>query len=61
MPPEKARQQQPGTRSTGKTRNALDKSGAVDREKLEDNQRQLDVGKDHKTPDMKKRHRGTFP
>jgi hypothetical protein len=34
---------------------------AVDREKLEDNQRQLEVGKDHKTPDMKKRHRGTSP
>lgn len=29
--------------------------------KLKDNQRRLDVGGDHRTPAMKKGHRGTFP
>ena len=40
---------------------ALDKSGEVIPEKLEENQRRLDVGKDHRTPAMKKGHRGTYP
>jgi hypothetical protein len=30
-------------------------------DKLHENQRKLNVGTDHRTPDMKKRHRGTFP
>jgi hypothetical protein len=42
-------------------RNALDKSGRVSRRKLEDNQRRLNVGADHRTAGMKKGHRGTFP
>lgn len=40
---------------------ALDKNGHVIPEKLQENQRKLNVGSDHRTPDMKKRHRGTFP
>jgi hypothetical protein len=32
-----------------------------DPEKQKENQRRLDVGTDHKTPAMKKGHRGTFP
>ena len=76
MPPEKARRtepdpqapqnsperrQQPGARGALRSQKALDKSGAVNREKLEENQRRLEVGKDHKTAGMKKGHRGTFP
>lgn len=30
-------------------------------EKQRDNQKRLRVGEDHKTPEMKKGHRGTFP
>lgn len=30
-------------------------------EKQKDNQKRLRVGEDHKTPEMKKGHRGTFP
>ena len=53
---------QPGAKSTRRGNNdALDKDGHVNPEKLADNQRKLNVGSDHKTPDMKKRHRGTFP
>jgi hypothetical protein len=40
---------------------ALDKDGHVIPDKLHENQRKLNVGQDHKTPDMKKNHRGTFP
>jgi hypothetical protein len=63
MPPQNRpdRRLQPRARGAGKARSALTRSGELDREKLEDNQRQLGVGKDHKTADMKKGHRGTFP
>lgn len=76
MPPEKTRRtdpdpqapqnrperrQQPGARGAGKTRKALDQAGEIDGQKLEDNQRQLQVGTDHKTTGMKQGHRGTFP
>lgn len=30
-------------------------------EKQRENQKRLGVGADHKTPEMKKGHRGTFP
>jgi len=30
-------------------------------EKQKDNQKRLGVGADHKTPEMKKGHRGSFP
>jgi hypothetical protein len=48
-----------GTRKS--TSDALDKNGNVNQEKLAENQRKLGVGADHKTPEMKKRHRGSFP
>lgn len=32
-----------------------------DEERLKENREQLGVEEDHKTPDMKKGHRGTFP
>jgi hypothetical protein len=54
--------QQPVAKGTKKSSSdALDKDGNVNPEKLADNQRKLHVGSDHKTPDMKKGHRGTFP
>jgi hypothetical protein len=54
--------QQPGAKSTRRSDNdALDKDGNVKPEKLAENQRKLHVGADHKTPEMKKGHRGTFP
>jgi hypothetical protein len=52
------RRQQPGA---GKSRKAPDQSAEANRKKLQDNQRQLEVGTDHKTPAMKKGHRGTYP
>ncbi|MBV8030085.1 MAG: hypothetical protein JO035_01100 [Betaproteobacteria bacterium] len=57
---ERRRQQSPGQRG-GQSPQALDKSGDVIPEKLKENQRRLGVGEDHKTPEMKKGHRGTFP
>jgi hypothetical protein len=54
--------QQPGAKSARRNDNdALDKDGHVKPEKLAENQKKLNVGSDHKTPDMKKGHRGTFP
>ena len=53
--------QQPGARGGVRNASALDKSGHVKESKLRENQSALNVGPDHKTPDMKKRHRGTFP
>jgi hypothetical protein len=54
--------QQPGARTARRGNNdALDKDGHVNPEKLAENQKKLNVGADHKTPDMKKGHRGTFP
>jgi hypothetical protein len=40
---------------------AVDKEGNVDQQKLKDNQDQLHVGQDHKTEEMRKQKRGTFP
>jgi hypothetical protein len=40
---------------------AIDKTGKVIESKLKDNQRRLGVDADHRTPEMKKRKRGTFP
>jgi hypothetical protein len=54
--------QQPASRSMRRSNSgALDKDGHVKPEKLAENQRKLNVGSDHKTPEMKKGHRGTFP
>jgi hypothetical protein len=55
------RKQQPGAQGAGRERDAIDEDGNVDRQKLKDNQEQLQVGEDHKTPDMKKQRRGTYP
>ena len=53
---------QPAARGARKSENdALDKDGKIKPDKLAENQRKLGVGSDHKTPDMKKGHRGTFP
>lgn len=56
-----ARKQQPGAQGAGKERDALREGGEIDRQKLKDNQDQLQVDEEHKTPDMRKHHRGTFP
>jgi hypothetical protein len=53
--------QHSGARGANKGSNAVDKSGKVDQSKLEQNQKRLNVDKDHRTPDMKKGNRGTFP
>jgi hypothetical protein len=55
------RRDQAGAQGTGKENDAIDKSGEVKEEKLEQNRDRLHVGPDHKTPEMKKGHRGTFP
>jgi hypothetical protein len=46
---------QPGTRGIRRP------DGRRNPEKLRENQQSLGVGPDHRTPDMKKGHRGTFP
>lgn len=45
----------PGTRGIRRP------DGRRNPEKLRENQQSLGVGPDHRTPDMKKGHRGTFP
>ena len=50
------RRLQPGARGMGRK-----PDGRSNPEKLRENQQSLGVGSDHKTPDMKKGHRGTFP
>lgn len=55
------RVQKPGAQGMHRGADALTPSGEVDPEKLKENQRRLQVGSDHKTPEMKKGHRGTFP
>jgi hypothetical protein len=40
-------------------RRGVDARGAPERQR--ENQRRLDVGADHRTPAMKKGHRGTYP
>jgi hypothetical protein len=59
---QQTRRQQPGAQGAGKEADAIDPAGNVDENKLKENREQrLNVGDDHKTPDMKKGHRGTFP
>jgi hypothetical protein len=55
------RRTQPGAQDAGSERKAVDESGNVDAEKLRRNQERLRVDEKHKTPEMKKGHRGTFP
>ncbi|MGE5525122.1 MAG: hypothetical protein ACM3SS_15525 [Rhodospirillaceae bacterium] len=47
---------QPAAQTGKDPRNARDDEG-----KLAENQRELGVGEDHKTEEMKRGHRGTFP
>ena len=50
------------TRSSKGARGARHGDDARKRpEKQKENQQKLGVGPDHKTPDMKRGHRGTFP
>jgi hypothetical protein len=53
--------QVPGTPARRNDADAIEPSGDVNPEKLKKNQERLHVGGDHKTDDMKKGHRGTFP
>ncbi len=48
----------PGRRSDA---DAIDPSGDVNPEKLKQNQQRLHVGPDHRTEEMKKGKRGTYP
>lgn len=58
---QQTRRQQPGAQGAGRHADALGKSGNVDQGKLDENRKRMGVGADHKTPDMKKGGRGTFP
>ena len=40
---------------------AIDPHGKLDERKHKENQQRLKVGPDHKTPEMKKGGRGTYP
>lgn len=51
--------QQPGAQGAGT--DAVDPAGNLHRGKLKQNQKRLQVDADHKTSDMRKKHRGTFP
>lgn len=53
---QQTRRAQPGLRGAPRKPDAR-----KDPEKLRENQQSLGVGSDHKTPEMKKGHRGTFP
>ncbi|HEX7055553.1 MAG TPA: hypothetical protein VF211_16635 [Burkholderiales bacterium] len=55
------RRQVPGTPGRRSQADALEPSGAVNPEKLKQNQERLRVGPDHKTDAMKKGKRGTYP
>ena len=52
---------QPGIERIAEKTKAIDKAGKIIENELKDNQRRLGVDADHRTPDMKKRKRGTFP
>jgi hypothetical protein len=58
---QQTRRQQPGAQDAGKEADAIKESGNVDPGKLKENRDRLGVDSDHKTPDMKKGDRGTFP
>jgi hypothetical protein len=59
---QQTRRQQPGAQGAGTQADAVQPSGGVDEKKLKENrEKRLKVGDDHKTPEMKKGHRGTFP
>jgi hypothetical protein len=56
MAEKQKRRLQPGAKGAGNKADARS-----DPEKQRENQRSLGVGPEHKTPAMKKGHRGTFP
>jgi hypothetical protein len=56
-----ARRQVPGTPGQRNQADAIEPSGEVNAEKLKQNQDHLHVDSDHKTEEMNKGHRGTFP
>ena len=58
---DETRRQQPGAQGAGMDADAVKPDGNVDEKKLERNQERLGVGEDHKTEEMRKKHRGTFP
>jgi hypothetical protein len=58
---DEARRQQPGAQGGGTEADAVKPDGNVDEKKLERNKERLGVGEDHKTEEMRKKHRGTFP
>lgn len=58
---QKGRKEQPGAQGAGKAADAIDESGNVDERKLQENRERMGVGDDHKTSDMRKKERGTFP
>ena len=55
------RSQQPPARGQNRGADAITPTGDVDQEKLKQNQRRLKVDDEHKTPEMQKGNRGTFP
>jgi hypothetical protein len=55
------RKQQPGAQGAGMEGDAVKPDGELDDKKLKRNQERLGVDEEHKTPEMRKEHRGTFP
>ena len=58
---EQNRRRQPGAQGFGGDGKATDSAGEVDKRKLKQNQEHLQVGVRHKTPEMRKKDRGSFP
>jgi hypothetical protein len=58
---QQTRRQQPGAHGVGKRADAIRRSGKGQGSKLDENRRRMGVEDDHKTSDMKKGRRGTFP
>jgi len=59
--PQKPKAPVPGTKGRRNDADAIEPSGAVNGDKLKQNQSRLQVGSDHKTDAMKKGKRGTYP
>ena len=55
------RRQVPGTPGRRNEADAIEPSGDVNPEKLQKNQDRLHVGQDHKTDEMRKGKRGSYP
>jgi len=55
------RRLQPGAQGAGMDADAVKPDGNVDEKKLEQNQERLGIDEEHKTEEMRKKHRGTFP